>query len=331
MLVDELGRKSRNFVLQWHLTHACDMHCAHCYDRSNLKVIRLSGAMKIIEEMATFCEQRDVRPSMSISGGNPLFYPWFFDVYAEVVRRGWRRNILGNPISERELDRLVEIGKPRYYQVSLEGLEEHNDRIRGKGAFRRAMDFLPKLRERGIRAIVMLTLTKDNLDQVIPLAELLEDEADRFTFNRLSQTGEGASLRVPTTYEYGEFMIRYMVAKKRLGVLGYKDNLFNIFRKELGMKLQGGCTGFGCGAAFNFVAVLPNGDVHACRKFPSYIGNIREQSLGEIYDSPAAVRHRRGCLACDGCEIRDKCGGCLAVTAGHGLDPFTQRDPHCFM
>lgn len=126
-------------------------------------------------------------------------------------------------------------------------------------------------------------------------------------------------------------MIDYMAAARRLSVLGFKDNLFNIYRQELGMPLLGRCTGSGCGAAFNFVALLPNGDVHACRKFPSLLGNIRHRSLAETYDSPEAERCRRGCSACDGCAIRMKCGGCLAVTAGHGMDPFTQRDPHCFM
>ncbi len=331
MLVDDLGRKTRQFVLQWHLTHACDMHCAHCYDRSNLQVIRLKGAQRILRDMASFCEEREVKPYVTLSGGNPFFYPWFFDVYRDVIDRGWKRSILGNPIPDEQLDQLVEIGAPAYYQVSIEGLEEHNDRIRGEGAFQRAIDFLPKLRERGIRAIVMLTLTKDNIDQVIPVAEILQDKADRMTFNRLSQTGEGADLGLPDAYDYGAFMIDYMVAKRRLSVLGFKDNLFNIYRHELGMKLLGGCTGYGCGAAFNFLALLPNGEVHACRKFPSLVGNIEQNTLAQIYDSPEAAKYRRGCTDCDGCAIRHKCGGCLAVTDGHGLDPFTQRDPHCFM
>lgn len=331
MLIDASGRKTSRFILQWHLTHACEMHCAHCYDRTNLKVIRLEGAERILDDMEAFCLERGVEPAVTLSGGNPLMYPWFFDIYRNVAERGWRVSILGNPISDAQLDQLVAIKVPAYYQVSIEGLEAHNDQVRGRGAYRRAVEFLPKLRERDVRAIVMLTLTKDNVDQVIPLSSLLEGKADRMTFNRLSQTGEGAALQLPDIEEYGRFMIDYWVAARQSKVLGYKDNLFNILRHELGFPLTGGCTGFGCGAAFNFVALLPDGAVHACRKFPSLIGNIQEQSLSEIYDSAEAERYRRGCEACDGCAIRAKCGGCLAVTAGHGLDPFKVRDPHCFM
>jgi len=325
------GRKTGWFTLQWHLTHACDMDCKHCYDRRRLSVLRLDEAMRVLDEVQAFCEKRGVEPSMSLSGGNPFLYPWFFDVYEEVVKRGMHVNILGNPVAEEQIERLVSIKVPRYYQISLEGLREHNDEIRGEGSFDRALAFLPILKKHGIRRIVMLTLTKANLDQVIPLGELLQGKADRFTFNRLSQTGEGANLELPDIETYGRFMIDYMAAKKRTPVLGFKDNLFNIYRHELGMKLQGGCTGFGCGAAFNFVCLLPDGDVHACRKLPSALGNVRESSLEAIYESQMADRYRAGCEDCKGCPIFDKCGGCLAVTAGQGGDRFKERDPHCFI
>jgi radical SAM protein with 4Fe4S-binding SPASM domain len=95
--------------------------------------------------------------------------------------------------------------------------------------------------------------------------------------------------------------------------------------------LLGGCAGFGCGAAFNFVSLLPDGEVHACRKFPSLIGNIFSQSLREIYDAPVARRYRAGSFACRECRLRPACGGCLAVSHGFGLDVFTERDPYCFL
>jgi len=332
MLEDPVhGRTAKFFTLQWHLTHACDMHCKHCYDRSKLSALDLGQAMAVLDQLEAFCQSRDVTGHACLSGGNPFFYPHFFELYESAARRGLRLSILGNPVAPEQLDRLIAIEKPRYFQVSLEGLEPHNDAIRGAGAYRRALDFLPLLRERGIQSAIMLTLTKDNMDQVLPLAEILRERVDRFTFNRLAAVGEGASLLVPDREPYGRFMVDYMAAARDNPILSFKDNLFNIFRKELGLKLTGGCTGQGCGAAFNFVAVLPNGEVHACRKFPSPIGNVLEDDLASIYDTELAARYRRGCEACDGCSIRRKCGGCLAFVTGQGMDPFTVRDPHCFM
>lgn len=332
MLEDEVhGRRARRFSLQWHLTHACDMHCRHCYDRTRTTVIKLEQALGILADLERFCEERGVKPNVILSGGNPFFYPWFFEIYEQLAERNIRVGILGNPVPRRTLERMLELKRPAYFQVSLEGLQEHNDLIRGPGSYARALEFLDLLRDLGIRSVVMATLTDQNVDQIVPLGRLLQDRCDRFNFNRLSQTGEGATLGLPDRNRFGSFLAEYARAGDDDRKWGMKENLFNIFRHFAGRPLTGGCTGFGCGAAFNFVAVLPNGEVHACRKFPSPIGNLHTQTLGQIWDSDAARQYRRGCAACDGCPIRSKCGGCLAVTAGHGLDPFTQRDPHCFM
>ena len=113
--------------------------------------------------------------------------------------------------------------------------------------------------------------------------------------------------------------------------MGLKDNLLNLLRYQKGMELFGGCAGYGCSAAFNFMAVLSVGEAHACRKFPSLIGNVLEQSIAEIYDSEIARRYRAGCKVCRSCPIRPVCGGCLAVAHSFGLNIFEERDPYCFM
>jgi radical SAM protein with 4Fe4S-binding SPASM domain len=113
--------------------------------------------------------------------------------------------------------------------------------------------------------------------------------------------------------------------------MALKDNLINIVKLQKGEELFGGCAGFGCGSAFNFVALLPNGEIHACRKFPSPIGNINRQSLAEIYDSATAHKYRLGPDECRGCKIRHVCGGCLAVIASQGRDIGKDRDLCCFM
>lgn len=332
MLCDSnLPRRASRFTLQWHLTHACELHCLHCYDRSKLVAPKVEEAFGVLDQMEAFCAHHDVVGSVCLSGGNPFLYKPFFEVYEEVVRRGFRVGILANPVDDETLDRLVAIRKPGYFQVSLEGLEPHNDYIRGSGFFKRVMDFLPRLRERGIQSVVMTTLTRDNAADVIPLSRLLQGRVDRYTYNRLAQVGEGATLAHPDKETYGRFMIDWLREGMDNKGLGYKDNLFNIYRHELGQKLFGGCTGYGCGQAFNFVALLPDGDVHACRKYPSRLGNIYESSLIDIYASDLAERYRRGCTDCDGCAIRHRCGGCPAVTYGYGIDPFVERDPHCFM
>ena len=133
----------------------------------------------------------------------------------------------------------------------------------------------------------------------------------------------------PATYQ--KFLEEYLKARHDNPAIALKDNLLNIGLEADGLDLFGGCTGYGCGAAFNFVSLLPDGEVHACRKFPSKIGNLREQSLNDIYHAELAQKYRRGCIECDDCRLRSVCGGCLAVTHGYGLDPLAKKDPACFI
>ncbi|MEE9523608.1 MAG: thio(seleno)oxazole modification radical SAM maturase SbtM, partial [Thermodesulfovibrionales bacterium] len=226
---------------------------------------------------------------------------------------------------------LIRIQMPSHYQVSLEGLEEHNDSIRGEGYYRKVMEFLPVLRGLGIYSMIMLTLTRDNMEQIIPLAEELRDICDSFTFNRLSLVGEGANLYLPDRDKYRSFLEKYIEAARENPVMRLKDNLINIIRHEQGQKPFGGCAGFGCGAAFNFITVLPDGEVHACRKFPSYIGNIFEKNIEEIYEDETARKYRSGSKECRDCTIRPVCGGCLAVAYSFGLNVYEEKDPFCFM
>ena len=321
---------ARAFTLQWHVTQACDLHCKHCYDRSKRSPLTFDQALRILDGLAAFCEARRVTGHTCFTGGNPFLYPHFFDVYRAAAERGFSMSVLGNPVPRPQVGTLVGIQMPSYFQVSLEGLPEHNDEVRGQGHFARVIEFLGVLRDMDVSSAVMLTLTQDNIDHVLPLAERLRGHTDHFTFNRLSQVGEGAALELPSRDEYERFLEAYVEAAQHNPILGYKDNLINIVRHRRGMEPFDGCTGFGCGAAFNFMAVLPDGEAHACRKFPSPIGNVLEQTVAGVYESDLAKRYRRGTAACRSCPIRPTCGGCMAVTHGHGLDVSVDRDPCCF-
>ena len=83
---------------------------------------------------------------MTFTGGNPLLHPQFNELYRAARELGFGTAILGNPTSRERLEEILAIGKPHFFQVSLEGLREHNDWIRGPGHFDRVMEFLEILR-----------------------------------------------------------------------------------------------------------------------------------------------------------------------------------------
>ena len=327
---DEEFLSTDSFTLQWHITQVCDLRCKHCYDRSDRSPLSLGQALRILDDLHAFCRDRRVRCAVSFTGGNPLLHPQFNEIYRAAADRGFSTAILGNPAPRGRIEEIMAIQEPVFFQVSLEGLREHNDTIRGAGHFDRVMQFLDVLRDLGIYSMVMLTLTRDNTDEVLQRAELLRGMAEVYHFNRLAQFGEGANLALPDRKTYRTFLEAYLKAAETNPIMGIKDNLFNILRSGQGLGLFGGCAGYGCGAAFNFVSLLADGEVHACRKLPSPIGNLHRRSLADIYDSDEALRYRRGPSVCRGCDIRPACGGCLASAMSSGLNIFEDRDPYCF-
>ena len=322
-------RTLRSFTIQWHITHACDLHCKHCYDRSKRSPLILEQGMNILQQFESFCWDNQVRGHVCFTGGNPFLSPHFFELYQSAANHGFGTSILGNPVPREKVVQMVAIQKPTYYQVSLEGLPKHNDYIRGQGNFSSVIEFLGVLRDVDIIPSVMLTLTRDNIDQVLPLGERLRGHAKRLNFNRLSQVGEGADLMLPSKETYLEFLRQYVEASKTNPVLCYKDNLLNPILEEKDYPLFGGCTSYGCGAAFSFLTLLPDGEVHACRKFPSPLGNVLEQNLSDIFGSDLAERYRQGTAGCADCELKLVCGGCMALAASSNCDIFTQHDPFC--
>jgi selenobiotic family peptide radical SAM maturase len=325
--IPESFLSSPAFTLQWHITQTCDLHCKHCYDRSSRSQVTLGQAIRILDDLHAFCATKNVAGAISFTGGNPLLHPDFTAIYRAAAERGFSTAILGNPASADRIAELIAIQMPSFYQVSLEGLREHNDSIRGTGHFDRIMAFLEVLKGLKVSSMVMLTLTSMNIDQVLPLAALLRGKTDVFHFNRLSMVGEGAQLRLPDARQYRSFLEAYLDAARTNPIMGIKDNLINIILRDRGDAPFGGCTGHGCGAAFNFLSLLADGEVHACRKFPSPIGNINRQSLAEIYDSDQARRYRAGSAVCRSCSLHAVCGGCFASAHSHRLDLFQDKDP----
>ena len=82
--------------------------------------MEFSQAIHVLDELYTFSQALHVNAQVSFSGGNPM--------------------------EERHIERLLTIKQPEFYQVSLEGLRDQNDYIRGAGHYRRVLDFLELLR-----------------------------------------------------------------------------------------------------------------------------------------------------------------------------------------
>lgn len=86
----------------------------------------------------------------------------------------------------------------------------------------------------------------------------------------------------------------------------------------------------GCHCGICHMTILPNGDVYACRRFESKVGNALEESLRDIFiEKEEVYRDFDKFEKCSKCELRGFCRGCPAVTYGTS-GSFYGADPQCW-
>ena len=84
----------------------------------------------------------------------------------------------------------------------------------------------------------------------------------------------------------------------------------------------------GCPAGTHYMGIRPNGDVTPCPYLPEFGGNLRQQSLGEIWrtsDVFVRIRDRQALGGrCGSCELQAACGGCRARAYGMTGDTMAE-------
>ena len=184
--------------------------------------------------------------------------------------------------------------------------------------------------ELAVPSEVMLTLTRENLAQVIPLGELLRNRTGSFTFNRLALFGKGADLALPERDDYAAFLSDYLVAMRDNPVLALKDSLFNIALENENRGLFDGCAGYGCGAAFNFVAFFLMERYMPAENFLPLSGHSTKGTCPKYITRKLLLPTGKEAHPAGGAGCGAVCRGCPAVTASFAGNPLKDRDPFCF-
>ena len=78
------------------------------------------------------------------------------------------------------------------------------------------------------------------------------------------------------------------------------------------------------------MTILPNGDLYACRRLESKVGNILTDRLANVWTGPMEqYRNYNEFQKCSKCELLPYCRGCPAVAYGATCS-FYGSDPQCW-
>jgi radical SAM/SPASM domain protein of ACGX system len=334
------------FSIQWHITDTCDQRCKHCYifSQNNGKPIiemtweQITAVLANAERM---CEQVDRMPYFYITGGDPVLHKDFWRLLELLKDKGISFSLMGNPfhLSSEVCGQLWKYGCERY-QMSLDGLAETHDMIRKNGSFEATLEKIPLINNAGIKSVIMTTISETNIHEIPALIDVVvENRVDIFAFARYCPTNFEKSAHI-TPGEYRDLLDtcwhKFETYKDSDTTFNLKDHLWTLYLYEKGLftipdMLDPNIIYDGCNCGIGHITILPNGDVHACRRMESVIGNIFTDSLADVFlgEKMDAYRSFEKFEKCSKCELLRFCRGCPAVAYGHTHN-FYSPDPQCW-
>jgi heme b synthase len=336
-------------LIFWELTSRCNLRCIHCraeagFERSP-KELTTEETYGLIEQVVDFA-----RPIMVLTGGEPLLRPDIYDIARYAADKGLRCALASNGtlIDDQAADNIVEAGIRRV-SISIDGANPRtHDSFRGEpGSFGAALAGFRRLKERGMSLQFNSTIARHNLDELKAIVDLAEGmEADAIHIFMLVPVGCGLTIaddQMIPAEKYEEVLNWFYTAasKSRLEMKATcAPHYFRIMReraREEGVKVTRVSHGMaavtrGCLAATGVCFISREGVVQPCGYLPVAVGNIRQQTLKEIWeDSPIFKTLRQPGLLkgkCGRCEYRVVCEGCRARAFAKTGD-YMEEEPYC--
>ena len=333
------------FAFQWHILDDCDQRCKHCYifseeNDKELITMKWEEMEIVLENCLEMCEKTNRTPYFSITGGDPILHPNFWDLLEKLHEKNIHYSILGNPfhLTPEVCKRLKDLSC-RQYQLSLDGLRETHDYFRKPGSFDITLEKIKVLQDAGVRASIMTTVSKTNISEITGIIDTaVEHEAGLFSFARYCPTSIEKSAQM-TAEEYHKLLEdvweKYQEYKDSKTFFTLKDHLWTLFLYEKGLfkipeNLKSDVIYDGCNCGNSHLTILPNGDVFACRRMDSKVGNALDERMYDIFmENMDDYRKFEEFEKCSKCELLRFCRGCPAVSYGYTHNMYSP-DPQCW-
>jgi radical SAM protein len=343
------------FIVIWEVTRACDLACIHCRaeavpDRSPAELNTGEG-FRLLEEVRRFGQ-----PLVVLTGGDPLKRPDVFDLVRHGDRLGLRMTMTpsGTPLMTRPvLERAMGAGLRRL-AVSLDGstAARHDAFRQVSGSFDWSVKMLSAARDIGLPTQVNTTITRFNVDDVDSMGALVEslgislwsvfflvptgrgrpeDEVSaedyERVFARMYELAKGGRFDVKATAapHYRRYVLEQQVQERRRSEPP-APRAVPIEVAGVGRAARSVNDGNG------FVFVSHTGDICPSGFLPLAAGNVRRDSLVDVYRNSRLFRELRDYALlkgkCGVCPYRSVCGGSRARAYAMTGD-YMESEPFC--
>ena len=345
------------FLIVWNFTNACNLRCAHCYQRAGFPLsteLSLQEKLDVVKQL----DQAGVA-AVAFSGGEPTIHPHFSEALKATADAGMYTALATNGLALAErgfAERLKKLGL-RYVEVSVDSADpDKHDQFRGvRGAWEKAVRGLRNAVELGFSTAMATTVTRLSLDEVDDILNLAEEiGVQRVVFFNFIPVGRGEDIMKLdlTPEEREEFLKKVYLEnhKRKLEIYSTAPQFARVScilsgGKEVapthfyvkGDPITSSLAEYigGCGAGRIYAAIQPNGDVTPCVFIPSIVvGNITKTPFKKIWRSSELFKtlQDREKLkgSCRTCPYKYICGGCRARALAYTGD-ILGPDPGCIL
>lgn len=265
--------------LAWQINSVCNLGCMHCCEESGHHI---PGEMTKDETFNFLRQVREMNiPYVAISGGEPLLHPDLFEV-VEFIREGGmslKVETNGEFIDDKVVDRFAKLGL-RSVQISLDGATaKTHEVLRLKGNWKRSHDAVKKLVAKGVNTEIVFVPTSFNIHEIGQAIDMAYDlGCYGFYTGKIMRIGRAAlnwDKLNPTDEQYKIFFkILDEKTKQYDGKMKVYYYPYDVVQ-ELKYRLEKPSAS---------LLVVPNGNTKLIGPLPFICGNVKKQSLAEVWE-----------------------------------------------
>ncbi len=318
---NKLGRVELPNMSTFIVTWRCNLRCFMCdvwkkTDHDDMTVDEIRAVFKQIPRL----------DSLRLTGGEPFLRHDMIELTQAIIEETNPAIVhltTAGVMTKRILEYAEAIASPKmHFKISIDAVGARHDEIRGyRGLYDKSMRTLRgliELREKyGFYVGINQTITDKNVDHI----PLLREEArqlgvsvhyaiatDHYTLYRLNtvKENEKPNMKSVSLSDFSPEQMRYIFEQldvrdgindlpewlvQRYYLHGLKNRLMHGIESP---KPQ-------CVELFNHMRLMPNGDVMTCVYYPTVVGNLRKQSLEEVWFGEKIKPQRRVVQKCPGC------------------------------
>jgi MoaA/NifB/PqqE/SkfB family radical SAM enzyme len=274
------GDLSAPLYVAWQITNECNLACLHCIEESGpgkafKDELDEAQLFHVLEQL-----MGEQVPYLSFSGGEPMVHPQFFRMVDYVCSRGAELKIEtnGHFLTPDNCARLRGLGV-KAVQVSLDGASRATfNKMRVLGEFNTAVDGTRNLHKAGVPIEINYSPTRFNAHELGAAVDLAyELGAYSFYTGRTMYTGNAVKTwhkLAPDEDQYRAFFetlhAKSEEYKGRMRVYFHEMGLLEELRYRLHHPAA-------------LLIVLPNGLVKLINALPFVCGDLRRESLADIW------------------------------------------------